>query len=149
MEARRRSNLHAKPKVGATMSDEPRSAQELTQEDEQGIVDIILLQAVTGDTSNIGFAISRWMQMPEAERTWTRDLAAKTRALLKDAFVVQRDPPQPTVTFDVPKLESFKKAYKHAVSADEDRFMFEGHEYVLGYAKYLIEYLEDGLRRTQ
>lgn len=48
--------------------------------------------------------------------------------------------------FTPEKLRRFKKAYEQAVEDhDGDRhavFMFDGNEYVLGYAKYLIEYLE-------
>ena len=47
------------------------------------------------------------------------------------------------VTWDRTKLKRFKAAY---AACREDRFMFDGHEFVKAYAKYLIEYLEMSLR---
>jgi hypothetical protein len=47
-----------------------------------------------------------------------------------------------TVAFTVESLGEFKKAYNKAVSDGVETFWFEGNEYVPGYAKYLIEYLE-------
>lgn len=46
-----------------------------------------------------------------------------------------------------PKLEEFKKAYKDALSnSDTDMrdatFEFEGKNFILAYARYLIEHLE-------
>lgn len=62
---------------------------------------------------------------------------------------------QQMIDFTPEKLARFKKAYKkaeklkrykQAYSAPEDSsdevFTFDGNEFVLGYAKYLIEYLE-------
>ena len=40
------------------------------------------------------------------------------------------------------KLKELRKAYKQAKDADVESFVFEGHELLMGYAKYLIEYLE-------
>lgn len=46
------------------------------------------------------------------------------------------------VTFDPPTLERFKIVYaKHADNPDAV-FVFDGREYLVGYAKYLIQYLE-------
>jgi hypothetical protein len=59
------------------------------------------------------------------------------------------------VNFDPSKLSAFKKAYHKAnnkylktmkdlsVVQACDTFDFEGCEYLLGYAKYVIEYLEN------
>ena len=53
-----------------------------------------------------------------------------------------------TVVWNKEKLKRFKKAYVNAIGNDpvsllsESAFTFEGNEYVVGYAKYLIEYLE-------
>ena len=44
-----------------------------------------------------------------------------------------------TVTFTPEKLRAFRKAYNKCTT---DVFEFEGHPYVKGYAKYVIEYLE-------
>jgi hypothetical protein len=45
------------------------------------------------------------------------------------------------------KLEQLKKAYRRAVAENEKIMFFDGHELVTGYAKYLIEYLEERLPR--
>jgi len=50
-----------------------------------------------------------------------------------------------TISWDRAKLERFKQAYKKAVDARSDTFTFDGHDFVVGYAKYLIEYLEGRL----
>lgn len=39
-------------------------------------------------------------------------------------------------------LARFKRAYAKALKDDVPTFTFEGNEFVVGYAKYLIEYLE-------
>jgi len=43
------------------------------------------------------------------------------------------------------RLKAFKKAYTQAVKEDQQSFYFLGLEFVQGYAKYLIEYLESKL----
>ena len=48
-----------------------------------------------------------------------------------------------TVQFDRPTLARLKRAYNKACEAKLDSFVFEGHELLVAYAKYLIEYLED------
>ena len=40
-----------------------------------------------------------------------------------------------------PMLERFKVAHRAAVNTQAETFIFDGHEFVVGYAKYLIEYL--------
>jgi hypothetical protein len=47
-----------------------------------------------------------------------------------------------TVSFDEDKLSNFKRAYNNAKKEGKDIFIFDGNEFVLGYAKYMIEYLE-------
>ena len=47
--------------------------------------------------------------------------------------------------FDRAKLEKLKGAYRKALAAKEEMFTFEGDEYLVTYAKYLIEYLENVL----
>lgn len=42
-------------------------------------------------------------------------------------------------------LECFKLAYKQAINTKTDPFMFDGNEFVVAYAKYLIEYLDTQL----
>lgn len=51
-----------------------------------------------------------------------------------------------TIEWDPPKLARFKKVYAEARDRRLDTFMFDGHEFVIGYAEYLIEYLEGALR---
>lgn len=46
-----------------------------------------------------------------------------------------------------PKLERFKTAFEAALKQKGDTFSFDGNEFVKGYAKYLIEYLESVLAR--
>jgi len=50
------------------------------------------------------------------------------------------------ITWTPNKLKRFKKAYN---AYEEDTFMFDGNEFVKGYAKCLIEYLEGRLRSTR
>lgn len=50
-----------------------------------------------------------------------------------------------TVQFDRPKLERLKAAIKAAEAAGAETFTFEGHDYLVSYAKYLVEYLESRL----
>lgn len=49
---------------------------------------------------------------------------------------------RPKIVFDIPKRDRLRKAYSDAVEQKLDQFTFEGHEYVTGYAKYLLEYLD-------
>lgn len=44
------------------------------------------------------------------------------------------------------ELQQFESVYKKAVAEDADTFVFDGHEFVTNYAKYLIEYLEGLLK---
>ena len=41
------------------------------------------------------------------------------------------------------KLAKFKKAYKEAETGKKESFIFGGDEFVTGYAKYLIQHLEN------
>lgn len=56
--------------------------------------------------------------------------------------------PAATILWDAPKLKRLKAAYAEAfkTKTGNDTFMFDNHEFVLGYAKYLIEYLESQLQ---
>ena len=47
-----------------------------------------------------------------------------------------------TIQFDSKLLKELKREYQKAVDENLESFMFHGHEFVTGYAKYLIEYLE-------
>ena len=53
----------------------------------------------------------------------------------------------PTMTFDPARLERFRRARNEAQAADQDSFEFDGHPFLVRYADYLIEYLDDNIRR--
>lgn len=48
---------------------------------------------------------------------------------------------QDMMSFTEADLAKFKSAYDTAVKNNQQEFLFENHEYVVDYAKYLIEYL--------
>jgi len=50
---------------------------------------------------------------------------------------------QPLIWWTRPMLERFKVAHQAAVSMKADTFVFDGYEFVVGYAKYLIEHLNE------
>lgn|GEM_PF-5369061 len=45
------------------------------------------------------------------------------------------------------KLKDFKVSYAKALKEDKETFTFQGNEYRVDYAKYLIEYLDEYFRR--
>ena len=47
-----------------------------------------------------------------------------------------------SVTFTPEKRDSLRLQYDAAIDQDIDPFLFDGDEYVVGYAKYLLEYLD-------
>jgi len=47
-----------------------------------------------------------------------------------------------TVNFTPQLAKKLRTAYEQAVELKQDTFMFEGQEMVVGYAKYLLEYLK-------
>ena len=46
------------------------------------------------------------------------------------------------VVFTEKTLKEFEIAYEKALKAQHNTFVFEGNEYLPGYAKYMIEYLK-------
>lgn len=55
---------------------------------------------------------------------------------------------RPVINWTRPMLERFKVAYAEAAKAGKDAvFNFDGHDFVVGYAKYLIEYLDGNLQK--
>lgn len=46
-----------------------------------------------------------------------------------------------TIEFTPRKLKSFKKVLATAQAEAQDSFMFEGNQFLVSYAKYLVEYL--------
>jgi hypothetical protein len=53
---------------------------------------------------------------------------------------------EPAISWTHKKLKSFELAYKSAVKDGVDIFEFEAHDFVVGYAKYLIEHLKTQLK---
>lgn len=47
-----------------------------------------------------------------------------------------------TINFTKNKLIQFKKEYQKAIENKNESFIFNGNEFLVSYAKYLIEYLE-------
>ena len=43
----------------------------------------------------------------------------------------------------------FKKVYDKALKSDIDTFMYDNHMFVLGYAKYLLEYMDMELKKKR
>ena len=52
------------------------------------------------------------------------------------------------VTFTADSLKKFEQTYDEANVKHVDRFVFDGNEYVTGYAVYLIAHLKDVLEVT-
>lgn len=50
-----------------------------------------------------------------------------------------------SINFDRTKLKELKQLYSIAVKDGRESFMYEGHELLTSYAKYLIEFLTDRL----
>jgi hypothetical protein len=50
------------------------------------------------------------------------------------------------IEFTKPKLKALKKQYEKARAEEKETFIFEGHEILVSYAKYMIEYLEGAFK---
>lgn len=46
------------------------------------------------------------------------------------------------ISFDLAAYRRFRRVYEKAVKEEKTEFEFEGREYLVSYAKYLLEYLE-------
>ena len=46
------------------------------------------------------------------------------------------------MTFDTVKAERLQLRYNEAVANNEEQFVFEGHELLTAYAKYLLQFLQ-------
>ena len=53
-----------------------------------------------------------------------------------------RDSMTGSINFDADTVAKLQRAYAHAVETKQEQFLFEGHELVTLYAKYLLEYLK-------
>lgn len=79
----------------------------------------------------------------KAWRNKARQCITGRRALpLPDYSYIDRPMMRQLVGFTAEKAEALRAAYKQAVTEGKDTFMFERLEYVTGYAKYLLEYLD-------
>ena len=47
-----------------------------------------------------------------------------------------------TITINFATYKKLKKAYQEALKNNETIFIFEGHELLINYAKYLLQYLD-------
>jgi hypothetical protein len=56
--------------------------------------------------------------------------------------VAQRKQDGKVINWTRPMLDRFKVAYQHAAGKQHSQFEFDGNLFVVGYAKYLIEFLE-------
>lgn len=45
------------------------------------------------------------------------------------------------INFTPEKLKALKRQYQAAIQAKQETFVFEGHEVLVTYARYMIEYL--------
>lgn len=49
--------------------------------------------------------------------------------------------------FTLDNINKLKKAYDKALLSQKVEFEFEGHTLLIGYAKYLLEYLENNIKK--
>ena len=53
------------------------------------------------------------------------------------------------IAFDKKKQKAFQEAYEKARDAGAKSFVFNGHEFLVDYAKYVIEYLQNERARRE
>jgi hypothetical protein len=51
--------------------------------------------------------------------------------------------------FSPPMIDELRGDYEDAVRSGAEEFTFHGHRLLTGYAKYLLEYLDNELRRLR
>jgi hypothetical protein len=68
------------------------------------------------------------------------DQRERGKALRQALKCVQGEVKQ--ITWTQPMRARFKLAYRQAVNTKAETFLFDGNEFVVGYAKYLIQYLD-------
>jgi hypothetical protein len=49
---------------------------------------------------------------------------------------------KPTIEFTAEKIRALRTAYEAAKAAGQETFIFEGHEFLVRYVHYMLEYLE-------
>jgi len=84
-----------------------------------------------------------WTALNDADRQYVKrhglvDLPKRIRLRLK---VMKKE----TLEFDEDRKNRLQKAYDKALVEKKDMFVFEGHEFVTKYAKYVLEYLNTAL----
>lgn len=47
--------------------------------------------------------------------------------------------------FDREKRDALRKAYEKAIAEGKESFIFEGHEMLVAFVKYVLEYLDSNL----
>ena len=52
------------------------------------------------------------------------------------------------IIWTAPMRDRFRKAYNAAVEAREESFVFEDNTFVVAYAKYVLEYLDERLPQS-
>ncbi len=81
------------------------------------------------------------------KRTLEKITPSKTYYISWSGFKMSDEPKMIDVT---PKFFSdLKKAYQKALEEKKESFSFEGNEYLVTYAKYMIEYLEGEAKRRK
>lgn len=55
---------------------------------------------------------------------------------------MQKTKARKSVSFTAQKREELRVAYAQAVAAKKEQFTFEGHELLVDYAKYLLQFLD-------
>lgn len=80
-----------------------------------------------------------WTALNDADRQYVKrnglvDPPKRIRLRLK---VMKKE----TIEFDEDRMGRLRKAYNKALVEKKDVFIFEGHEFVTKYAKYVLEYL--------
>lgn len=65
---------------------------------------------------------------------------------MKGALTLASDFPRIAVSFDRAKTDRLKLAMKEAKDQGRESFVFEGNEFLVAYAEYLVEYLDGYLQ---
>lgn len=75
------------------------------------------------------------------------------RAIILDCYKKNmKEKTTKMITWDQLKLQNFKRAYNVAIrkgKTKDDVILFEGDEYLMGYAKYLIQHVENVINKKE
>jgi len=86
-------------------------------------------------------------KMPELIAAYEQQLMTAWELERALAFEWAKEAKVDTIQFDAKKFLRLKAAYRKACDAGETQFTFDGHELLVAYAKYLIQYLEGKFSR--